>query len=673
MRTTPILKCHRPLFCTSAMIDRCAAEHYRVILPAATMANQRYNSRDLILSPFHSARLAFRDIRRQVQEENCEEATKSTHYMPALADDYLTRLSFSIYENRGVYALMIGSGLSRAAEIPTGWEITLDLIRRVAMVQGEDQQTDWAAWYRETKGKDPMYSELVAELGQTREERRSILHSYIEPSAEDREEGRKLPTAAHYAIADLVQAGYVRVIITTNFDRLLENALRERGVEPTVVASVDALKGAEPLSHTNCYLLKLHGDYKDARILNTDEELSGYPTEIDALLDRIFDEHGLIVCGWSGEWDHALRAAIIRSPARRYSMFWAALGPQGDGVTELIAHRDGRLVPITDADSFFIKVRDHIATLAQTHSQNPQSVELLVNSTKRYLAKPEYRIQLDELLTSEAHSLLDKLVSADLTTQGNWSAEEFQRRVAIYEATAEPLARMVGVLGRWGDDSEFMIIIDIVSSILSHAAQERSGHTLWLNLRSYPAVLIVAAYGIGLVRSQRWGTLHRFLSEPIEDRDGTNSKRVVEELFLWSWEGGENDHWRTLEGLEKHKTALSDHLCTLFVEWGKSFVGIVPDFEQLYETWEILSSLTHIEAYDLKDIKSAMPGDNRHIWTPMGRSAWHHETRKRILEHIQTDGNKQSLLTAGFGGGQQEFLEAAISFFERTAKRIVWY
>jgi hypothetical protein len=55
----------------------------------------------------------------------------------------------------------------------------------------------------------------------------------------------------------------------------MENALREAGVEPTIVSSVDALSGAEPLTHSTCYLLKLHGDYKDARILNTDEELNG--------------------------------------------------------------------------------------------------------------------------------------------------------------------------------------------------------------------------------------------------------------------------------------------------------------------------------------------------------------------------------------------------------------
>ena len=84
------------------------------------------------------------------------------------------------------------------------------------------------------------------------EERRSILHSYIEPNEEDRQEGRKIPTAAHHAIAELVHGGYIRVILTTNFDRLMENALRERGIEPTIVSSVDALVGAEPLTRSTC-------------------------------------------------------------------------------------------------------------------------------------------------------------------------------------------------------------------------------------------------------------------------------------------------------------------------------------------------------------------------------------------------------------------------------------
>ena len=598
--------------------------------------------------------------------------------MPGLTNDDLTRLAFSVYENRGVYALLIGSGLSRAAEIPTGWEITVDLIRRVAMAQGVEERADrdWAAWYREETGKDPDYSELVGELGLSPDERRSILHGYIEPSAEDREEGRKSPTDAHYAIAHLVRNGYVRVIVTTNFDRLLENALREQGVEPTVVASVDMLKGAEALTHTKCYLLKLHGDYKDARILNTDTELSRYPPEYDTLLDRIFDEHGLIVCGWSGDWDHALRTAIMRSPARRYTMFWAVLGKPRAAAADLIKHRDGRLVPITDADVFFTTIRDRIETLAQTHRRDPQNVDLLVNTAKRYLEKSEYRIRLDELLTSEAYSLLKNLEAAALPARGNWSPEEFRRRVAVYEVATEPLARIAGVLGRWGDGGEFKTMMDIIRSVHSHASQEGSGLVAWLALRSYPAVLLVTAYGIGLVRGERWHTLHLLLTETIENRVRSKLQRIVEELFLWSWKGGDNNYWKTLEGFERRKTALSDYLCGLFTEWSGSFVGIVPNFEQLYETWEIIGSLTYCERYGLADLQAAMSGsgaqNTQHIFMPIGRSGWHREIRERILDLIQNGDLKRDLLEAGFAKGQKEFLDATIGIFRIVAGRMEW-
>ena len=592
--------------------------------------------------------------------------------MSILTNDQLTRLSFSIYENRGVYAFLVGSGLSRAAEIPTGWEITLDLIRRVALVQGEEDQPDWAAWYRGKTGKKPDYTALVGELGLSPDERRSILHSYIEPTTEDREQGRKVPTAAHFAIADLVRTGSLRVIVTTNFDRLLEGAMRERGVEPTVVASVDALKGAEPLAHSNCYLLKLHGDYKDARILNTDDELSEYPPEYEELLERIFDEYGLVVCGWSGEWDHALRTAILRSPNRRYSMFWTTRGGLGEGAEELIEHRKGVLINIEDADTFLVETRDRIETLERTHRQNPQSVDLLVSTTKRYLSKTEHHIQLDDLLTSEARSLVEKLESENFSAHGDWNAEEFRRRIAIYEAISEPLVQMVGALGRWGADSDVTTMMGIVRFVCSKVNEIKEGLTPWINLLAYPAVLLVTAYGIGLVRSQRWQALHIFLSSEMEDRYREKPQRVVETLFLWSWGGGCDDYWRMLERMDDRKTPLSDHLCELFGKWSESYAGVVSSFEELYETWEILGSLTYCERYTLEQLRVAVSKDSGSSCelVPVGRSGWHHLTCHQIIRHIQSDGIKQNLLEAGFGKGQDNFFEAAISNFMQNAGRM---
>ena len=350
--------------------------------------------------------------------------------------DPLTRLAFSIYGSPGVYALLIGSGLSRGAAIPTGWEVTIDLIRCQALAQGENDQQDWATWYRTKYAKEPNYSDLVSDLGSSPLERRAILHSYIEPTSKDLEEGRKVPTKAHLAIADLVCDGYVRVILTTNFDRLLENALRDRGVEPTVIDSVDAIKGAEPLAHTTCYLVKLHGDYKDARILNTHDELAQYPPEYDALLDRIFDEHGLVICGWSGEWDEALHRAIMRCPSRRYSLFWAAHGQLGDVGKKIVAHRSGHVVPTSDADNFFGKLRDQVQTLSRTHRQDPKSVALLVNSTKRFVSKPEHVIELHDLLEYDIQRLLNCLEIS--TPQINRTVDGVQLLCAFYQSATEP-------------------------------------------------------------------------------------------------------------------------------------------------------------------------------------------------------------------------------------------
>jgi hypothetical protein len=112
----------------------------------------------------------------------------------------------------------------------------------------------------------------------------------------------------------VVAKGLVRVIITTNFDRLAEMALQEVGVQPQVISRPEAVAGMKPLSHAPATVIKLHGDYKDLNSLNTPDELGAYPDHWRDLLARVFDEYGLIVVGWSAVWDSAQFAAIGTSP-----------------------------------------------------------------------------------------------------------------------------------------------------------------------------------------------------------------------------------------------------------------------------------------------------------------------------------------------------------------------
>lgn len=574
--------------------------------------------------------------------------------------DPLTRLAFSVYGSPGVYALLVGSGLSRGAGIPTGWEVTLDLVRRQALAQGESCQSDWASWYRTKFAREPSYSELVAELGPSPLERRAILHGYIEPTKEDLEEGRKLPTRAHLAVADLVHDGYIRVILTTNFDRLLENALRERGVEPTIIDSVDALKGAEPAVHTACYLVKLHGDYKDARILNTDAELSRYPPEYDDLLDRIFDEHGLIVCGWSGEWDEALHRAFMRNPSRRYPLFWASRGQLSDAGERIVAHRRGHVLPIRDADDFLGKLRDRVQTVARTHRQDPRTVHVLVQSTKRFTSRPEHAIDLHDLLDSELQRVLRHLESSTPSVPLN--SDGVQLLCAFYESAAESLARMFGVLGRWGNGTDQDIV---ANAALILWAPEGGGGTFLAHFRCYPAILLIWSYGAGLAIANRWSALHGVLSHRIANDHG-EEKRLVDLVAQWFLDGYRSEVWKLLPELENRRTPASDHLFNMLDIWRDSFAPGLADFEGLYDILEILVALAYSETrVTYRSDSRALP-----FWVPAGRNSWRHRPRERIIKRIADGDLRDDLVAAGFGGGEERGLTATVGNYSQFIAKI---
>ena len=89
--------------------------------------------------------------------------------------DETTNIAHSIHSNPGVYALLLGSGVSRSAGIPTGWEVTTELIKRLAVMAGQSETQDLEAWYRAEYSEEPGYSAVLDRLSKTPPERRAIL------------------------------------------------------------------------------------------------------------------------------------------------------------------------------------------------------------------------------------------------------------------------------------------------------------------------------------------------------------------------------------------------------------------------------------------------------------------------------------------------------------------
>lgn len=194
-------------------------------------------------------------------------------------------LATGMHAQPGVYALLLGSGVSSAAGIPTGWGVIKELVRRAAAAQ-DPTDPDAAAravesdaaveqwWADHGDGEPPGYSNLLASLAPTPAARQALLAGFFEPTEEESDAGFKVPTPAHHAIAQLAKRGYVRVILTTNFDRLMERALEEAGVPPQVLSRPEVTAAITPLPHAGVTVVKIHGDYIDLLMRNTVEELS---------------------------------------------------------------------------------------------------------------------------------------------------------------------------------------------------------------------------------------------------------------------------------------------------------------------------------------------------------------------------------------------------------------
>jgi SIR2-like protein len=584
----------------------------------------------------------------------------------AVVIEPMISLAFSVHSSRGAYVLLLGSGVSRAAGIPSGWEVVLDLIERVATLRGDDTAGDPAAWYQAHYGGEPDYAVLLGELAASPAERSRLLRAYFEPTEDEREQGLKLPTAAHRAIARLVARGYVRVIVTTNFDRLLELALEAEGVVPTVIATPDAVAGALPTAHTPCTIIKLHGDYLDARIKNTPDELAAYDARVDQLLDRVLDEYGLIVAGWSAEWDTALRDAISRCASRRFTTFWAARGELGGQARALAEQRRAVSVPITDADSFFVELEEKVTALEDLQAPHPLTAKVAVATVKRYLADDRHRIRLFDLVNDEVAHVERETSDAAFPLSGNVpNADEMTRRLDRYEAICGPLTSIMAVGFYWGEAEHRPRWAGVLER-LANRFTEYGGLQTWLNLRLYPVVLALYAGGLGAVAANKLETLEALLSGTTTRQLGREEgplilecavPHVVDEDLLPAASG------------RRDYTPASDRLADALREPLREFLPHQEQYEEAFDRFEYLFALAYADYRE-------RGGD---VWAPLGSFGWRQRRRGdgAVWNKVEAEATKAGagwgFLQGGlFGGDPDRFRGIQRAFHEQVMSRSHW-
>ena len=569
-------------------------------------------------------------------------------------------LAVSIQSQPGVYALLLGSGVSSGAGIMTGWQITLDLVLKLAALQQEDAGDDPAVWYESKYGIPPNYSTLLEALAKSRTERQNLLRPYFEPNDDELADGVKTPTVAHRAIAELVKNGYIRVIITTNFDKLLEQALRDRGVVPTVLDSRDNVQGALPLAHIKNCVFKIHGDYLDSEIRNTPDELARYPEPYNALLDRIFDEYGIVVCGWSSVSDDALATAMSRSTSRRFTTFWTKKEGLNERAAKISEQRQAWAIDIANADGFFQELNEKVTILHGYSHDSDLSTASAVSVLKTVLQDPSQQIRHTDLVRDVVSKLTSGLSQIPIAPPDAPlpNSSNLNDRIVAYENLSSTLRAMAPIAGRWASEADANIWRDALRQIATVDA--KMWNDFWFNLHLYPALLTMYGFCVGAIAGRNLDMVGSLLKTQVMGPTGESHSFYsvlghVQSNLLYSFRGR-----LPLNGYEQTRTPVSDRIHDILRSNTEQILVSTRDYSLIFDEFEILLTMGYATQF---------PDES--YWGPVGRYVYRYADRERVLAKIQTsietEGVESPYLSSGMFGETADECFANIAKFNDFA------
>lgn len=431
--------------------------------------------------------------------------------MPRPLTDPILSLGYTLHSTPSSHLLLLGAGASVASGVPSAWGVLLELVRSLARHEGAEPD-DVMSWYAERYGHAPRYDHLLEELARTPTERQQLLRDFFQPDEEERERGLKLPSSGHRAIARLVAAGHVRVVLTLNFDRLVEQALREVGIEPTVVSTPADAEGLAPLHTHRALVIHLHGDYlTPLSMRNTEAELSGYDRPMKRLLKQLLRDYGVVAIGWSAIYDPQLCEAVASSTNPHATGFWVEPGQLEERADQLRVNKGYVLVKDT-ADSFLGQLADTVDALRARGARHPLTVPVAVASAKRELRGERTAIEIHDRFQAEV-ALVDGLPEMNRTVPGSplagQSPEELQARI---EEASLVSAALVATCAYWGNevtDGWWMPTIERWAIPVRGGGAVRS-----LRAPNIPATLLNSAGLTAAAAAGRYDLVRALLTEP---------------------------------------------------------------------------------------------------------------------------------------------------------------
>jgi hypothetical protein len=470
--------------------------------------------------------------------------------------DAVVPVAYAMHASPKRYALLLGAGISVAAGLPTASDVSGNMILAVARGRGEQVERGkdnevCLAWFKDTFGEPATFQRLMKELGISEGNRKDGLKRFIYQTDEDGNPVPGVPTEAHRAIARLVKSGMISLIITTNFDPLMEEALKGENV-PYEVITEESDVTQMSIFPDRCRVVKVNGDFERGTLRITPEDLKKYPQVIEDYLKRIFREYGLVICGWSGIFDTHL-SEILCTPEipRRYPVFWC-LRKEGRDPPKVFQALLPNGIDIDNADDFFTTLEVMIERFSRFEPRTTLSAAAAVRKVKEALKQSKPELVLPDLINTETDRVLAFLADKSRYQADDIDGKEFYTAMLReLEDVAAPLAAMVATVAQYDDGTFADLVTDTIerlinvppitpdfSDILNIERKTISDYIEGLlQLRRYPALLVIYASGITAVRTRHFNTLEAIIRGPMKYRyAGVLQEKVpyYEHVSVWN-------------------------------------------------------------------------------------------------------------------------------------------
>ena len=174
----------------------------------------------------------------------------------------------------------------------------------------------------------------------------------------------------------------------------------------------------------------------------------------------------------------------------------------------MVDARGGVVVPIEDADKFFVELSEKVFTLESLHQPHPLSVASAAATVKRFVAEDRYNIRLHDFIHQETEKTRDQLFEvfdwhSRRSTKLKQLLDDFSSRMQILLSIA-----VHGAF--WGKPEHLRDLASITSRLASGSTGKVSSYEVqWL-----PPLAVVYSMGIAALANGNTGMLVDVLLRP---------------------------------------------------------------------------------------------------------------------------------------------------------------